>query len=177
MLFLAVGVLALAPAAHGVSDQAVSRHELLGRSAEGRPIRVTELGDPDESRKVLVVGCIHGNEPAGIAIARALAGSAPQTNVDLWIVQDLNPDGASAGTRVNGRGVDLNRNFPFGWRRLGHRGTLHYSGPRPLSERESQLAAVFATRTLAEWVELLDAEDVCVGPVATLAEAAEDLAP
>ena len=40
----------------------------------------------------------------------------------------------------------------------------------------AELAAVFATRPLAEWLELLDGEDVCVGPVATLAEAAEDLA-
>ena len=38
-----------------------------------------------------------------------------------------------------------------------------------------ELAAIFATRTLAEWLELFDAEDVAVGPVATLAEAAADL--
>ena len=39
----------------------------------------------------------------------------------------------------------------------------------------AELVAVFATRSLAEWLELCDAEDVCVGPVATLAEAAADL--
>ena len=39
----------------------------------------------------------------------------------------------------------------------------------------AQLAAVFATRSLAEWLELFDGEDVCVGPVATRAEAATDL--
>src|SRR5262249_30391278 len=38
-----------------------------------------------------------------------------------------------------------------------------------------ELAAIFATRSLAEWLDLFDAEDVCVGPVATLAEAAADL--
>jgi crotonobetainyl-CoA:carnitine CoA-transferase CaiB-like acyl-CoA transferase len=38
-----------------------------------------------------------------------------------------------------------------------------------------ELAAFFAARTLAEWLELFDAEDVAVGPVATLAEAAGDL--
>jgi alpha-methylacyl-CoA racemase len=41
----------------------------------------------------------------------------------------------------------------------------------------SELAAVFAMRPLAEWLELFDGEDVCVGPVATIAEAAADLAP
>jgi alpha-methylacyl-CoA racemase len=39
----------------------------------------------------------------------------------------------------------------------------------------AELAAIFAMRPLAEWLELFDAEDVCVGPVATIAEAAVDL--
>ena len=38
-----------------------------------------------------------------------------------------------------------------------------------------ELAAIFRTRPLAEWLALFEAEDVCVGPVATLAEAAADL--
>jgi crotonobetainyl-CoA:carnitine CoA-transferase CaiB-like acyl-CoA transferase len=40
----------------------------------------------------------------------------------------------------------------------------------------AELAAIFATRPLTEWLELCEGEDVCVGPVATIAEAAEDLA-
>jgi alpha-methylacyl-CoA racemase len=40
-------------------------------------------------------------------------------------------------------------------------------------ELARELAAVFASRPLAEWLELFDGEDVCAGPVATLAEAAE----
>jgi alpha-methylacyl-CoA racemase len=39
----------------------------------------------------------------------------------------------------------------------------------------AELAASFATRTFAEWLELFDTEDVCVGPVATIVEAAADL--
>ena len=39
----------------------------------------------------------------------------------------------------------------------------------------AELAAIFGTRPLTEWLALFDAEDVCVGPVATLAEAASDL--
>ena len=38
----------------------------------------------------------------------------------------------------------------------------------------SELAAVFATRSLHEWLELCADEDVAVGPVATLAEAADE---
>jgi alpha-methylacyl-CoA racemase len=40
----------------------------------------------------------------------------------------------------------------------------------------AELAAIFEARPLEEWLELFDAEDVCVGPVATIAEAAADLA-
>jgi crotonobetainyl-CoA:carnitine CoA-transferase CaiB-like acyl-CoA transferase len=40
----------------------------------------------------------------------------------------------------------------------------------------TELAAVFETRPLAEWLELFDTEDVCVAPVATIADAASDLA-
>jgi alpha-methylacyl-CoA racemase len=39
----------------------------------------------------------------------------------------------------------------------------------------TELAAIFKGRPLAEWLELFAGEDVCVGPVATLAEAAADL--
>jgi alpha-methylacyl-CoA racemase len=36
---------------------------------------------------------------------------------------------------------------------------------------DGTLAGIFRTRTLAEWLELVEGEDVCVGPVATVAEA------
>ncbi len=40
-----------------------------------------------------------------------------------------------------------------------------------------ELAAVLAGRSLATWLDVLDGEDVCVGPVATRAEAHADLGP
>ncbi|MGH3055071.1 MAG: CoA transferase, partial [Gaiellaceae bacterium] len=40
----------------------------------------------------------------------------------------------------------------------------------------AELTAIFSGRPLAAWLELFEAEDVCVGPVATIAEAAADLA-
>jgi murein peptide amidase A len=108
---------------------------LLGRSLQGRPITAVEVGDP-AGKRVLVVGSVHGNEPAGIAVARRLEQLSP-AGVDLWIVRDLNPDGRAANTRGNAHGVDLNRNFPYRWRRLGG---VYESGPRPLSEREARIA-------------------------------------
>jgi len=41
----------------------------------------------------------------------------------------------------------------------------------------AELATTFTARPLAAWLELFEREDVSVGPVATLAEAAADLAP
>jgi protein MpaA len=121
-----------------VQPPAIHR-EVIGRSAEGRPIRVVAVGDRNAATKVLVVGCIHGNEGAGIPIALRLERMRPPKGVQFWIVPDLNPDGHAAGTRQNVDGVDLNRNWPVGWRR--RRGGLFDSGPRPLSEPETRAAA------------------------------------
>ena len=42
-------------------------------------------------------------------------------------------------------------------------------------ELAAEIAAIFAARPLADWLALFDGEDVCVAPVATLAEAEADL--
>jgi protein MpaA len=118
----------------------VRRAVLLGHSVKHRPIRVQELGEPLAGRRVLIVGCIHGNERAGISVARRLDAVVPPRGIDLWVLDNLNPDGAAADTRQNARGVDLNRNFPYGWRGAGQPGDQQYPGPRPLSEPEARIA-------------------------------------
>jgi murein peptide amidase A len=109
----------------------------LGDSVQGREIVAVEVAGAHPRTAVLVVGCIHGNEPAGIAIARALTRVRPPSGVALWIVPDLNPDGVAADTRQNAHRVDLNRNFPTRWQ--AQDGTFA-SGPQPLSEPESRIA-------------------------------------
>jgi protein MpaA len=113
---------------------------------QGRAIRAIEVGNPDASFKVVVVGCIHGDESAGIPIARQLEHQPENRSVDLWVIDDLNPDGVVAGRRQNAHGVDLNRNFPYHWQPLGQPGTVQYSGPRSLSEPEARAAAAFLDR-------------------------------
>ena len=95
-----------------------------------------------------MVGAIHGNERAGRAVVSRLRARPPRlpAGVALWLIDDLNPDGAAAGTRQNARGVDLNRNFPDRWRAQGAPGDTFHSGARPLSEPESRRAARFIAR-------------------------------
>ncbi|HEX2504040.1 MAG TPA: DUF2817 domain-containing protein [Miltoncostaeaceae bacterium] len=114
---------------------------MLGRSAEDRPILLTRLGDRGAERRVLVVGAVHGNEPAGRAVVHRLRGGPAPAGAELWLIHDLNPDGTAAGARQNARGVDLNRNFPHRWRAQGRPFDAFHSGARPLSEPESRLAA------------------------------------
>jgi protein MpaA len=110
----------------------------IGHSSEGRPIHALAI-DGMGDRRVLVFGCIHGTECAGSAVvSRLLTGCPPLS--DVAFVRNLNPDGLAAGTRLNGRGVDLNRNFSSDWEPIGARWDSQYSGPRPFSEPETRLA-------------------------------------
>ena len=91
-------------------DNVHSVHQ-LGRSVEGRPIKVWRIGNPQAASRVLVVGCIHGDECAGMRVTQLLVNLARPVAIDLWVVQDMNPDGHHRWQRGNARGVDLNRDF------------------------------------------------------------------
>lgn len=124
------------------SAQADQRNE-IGRSVQNRPIVAFGSGPRDAALKVLVVGAIHGDETAGMRIARRLIRGAPISRVNLIVIPTINPDGVAARTRGNARGVDLNRNFPYRWQPLGGG---EYSGRGPLSEPESRAAHEFILR-------------------------------
>jgi protein MpaA len=108
---------------------------VIGHSVQGREIRATRVGAAGAAVNVLVVGDLHGNEPAGEAIVAKLR-DARVDGVTFWLVRTGNPDGRAANTRQNARGVDLNRNFPWRWR-TGARGT-YFPGPKAGSEPETQ---------------------------------------
>jgi protein MpaA len=135
---LAVGALG-APAWRAADPVHVPGAVTFGHSSQGRPIQLREYGLGDTSRRVLVFGCIHGTECA----ADDLPGFGRESRMpgSVFYVPNLNPDGLAHGTRLNGRGVDLNRNFPASWEPIGVRWDLQYSGPRPFSEPETRIAA------------------------------------
>lgn len=118
----------------------------IGHSVDGRAIRPVVLGDPAAAHRVLVVGCIHGNEPAGLAITRRLIAAGAPAGTEIVVVPSVNPDGCARGTRGNAHGVDLNRNFPSNWSAIGHPGSFQYSGPHALSEPESRYSVALIER-------------------------------
>jgi len=128
------------PATHPRLSPTPPRRLDLGTSVQGRPIDAVRVGHFFGRRPILVVGCIHGNEPAGIAIARDLIHDGPPPAAFLWVIPVLNPDGLAAHTRQNARGVDLNRNFPYRWAPLSG---IFYSGPHALSEPETRIVRRF----------------------------------
>ena len=136
-MFAAATAIGLSALSLGGSGEPLT--EELGKSAQGRPIRATVIGDPQSPRRILVFGCIHGNECAGIAVTRRLVRSHALEGIAFWVVHNINPDGTRLGVRQNARGVDLNRNFGSHWRPIGRRWDPQYSGPRPWSEPETRL--------------------------------------
>jgi protein MpaA len=131
------GALALAAFLCAVGPASADQRSEIGRSAQNRPIVAFASGPSTAPLKVLVVGAIHGDETAGMRIARRLVRATPISRVRLIVVPTINPDGVAAGTRGNAHGVDLNRNFHYRWRPLSGG---EYSGPGPLSEPESRAA-------------------------------------
>jgi protein MpaA len=137
-----VGLAAVAFTPARAAEDGHSKTVEIGRSSTGRPISAVELaGSGSRSGAILVVGCIHGNECAGTRVTRLVASLRRQARSDVWLVHDLNPDGSARGTRQNARGVDLNRNFPAGWRAAGRPWDPYYPGRRPLSEPETRAIA------------------------------------
>jgi len=131
----ATALLAAGLAAGPQAPAAAPSEVVIGRSAEGRPIRALRVGPARARVKVLVVGAVHGNEPAGKAVVARLRKARPPRGTALWLIEDANPDGSAAGFRHNANGVDLNRNFPYRWR---PQDGVYESGPGPASEPETQ---------------------------------------
>jgi protein MpaA len=147
---LAAGV-AGAGAAAAPSATTSAQRVLLGESVQQRAMTAVQVGDPAGSRVALVVGVIHGDEPAGLSIIRAIkreaSGHAAQlTGTQLWLIDTVNPDGVRPHTRKNSHGVDLNRNFPYRWHDDVPHSSGYYPGPRPASEPETRAVMAFVHR-------------------------------
>lgn len=93
---------------------------------------------------ILFVGGVHGDEPEGVTLAQEFLKKLEQFHEQgvptrSWIlIPCLNPDGFARSQRVNGRGVDLNRNFPCKNWSMQHQSPRYFPGASPGSEPETQ---------------------------------------
>ena len=79
---------------------------------------------------------------------------------------------------ADGRWLTVGALEPKFWRRLCELiGRSDLLGRQWDAGAVDELTALFRTRPLAAWLELFGDEDVCVGPVLTIPEAAEEFAP
>lgn len=142
-------------------------------SSENLPIYALEIGNPQATRKVLIIGQHHGDEVLGVnitvAFARQLLGANGHEllqHTRFWLIPTLNPEGfriVSSGTyqfkRKNNRdtdgnklldlrtdGVDLNRNYPVFWDKDIDTNPVspNYKGSGPASEKEVQAVIALA---------------------------------
>ena len=91
---------------------------------------------------IVLIGGVHGDEPEGVVLAEqtlAWLRQQPADRVAPWIlIPCLNVDGYRQKTRVNGRGVDLNRNYPSrDWQSTCSQ-PRYFPGPSAASESEVQ---------------------------------------
>jgi protein MpaA len=131
--------------------------QVIGYSAEGRPLIVYQLGAG--TRSVLVVGGIDGGtESNTTALVDQLLDRLPnepdllQAGLVLLFLPAANPDGLATGERMLADGVDANRNWPtVDWSPdtyvAGPTLIPGGGGPYPFSEPETRALAGFVQQT------------------------------
>lgn len=130
---------------------------VIGYSVSLRPIQVYTFGQ-GERQRMIVAGIHGGYEWNTIALADQLITylsehpEAVPSDVTLYILRNLNPDGDARDHgidgRVNNHGVDLNRNFPTNWSSEWNRDGCWDYGPTtggtgPGSEPETRTLMAF----------------------------------
>lgn len=134
----------------------VARLHSIGKSVRGLDLWVMEITNfqsndpPLESRPVMWFdGNTHGNEQLGGELAFEVVNfllTERETNDTAdWLVKNrrvfvlpiVNPDGNLQDSRFNGRGVNINRNWPTGWGGVGTGIGGNDPGAYPASEPET----------------------------------------
>lgn len=119
---------------------------VVGHSVQGRPIVARRQGPATAPYVLLVLGQMHGSEPRGRDVVRAMGALAPPAQLQVWTISTMNPDGAARGRRTNARGVDLNRNFPYAWSARYSSRYLYFPGRAPGTEPEVRAMMTFLDR-------------------------------
>jgi protein MpaA len=153
-------------------DRGIIRHAgvAYGTSLEGIPLTVFL---PDSgSAAIVLLASIHGDEAETTVVVSEALRCLRQGDLQAAVILCANPDGMLRGTRGNGRGVDLNRNFPTAnWSPAA----VHYKsrandardialspGTQPASEPETKALLALLDRLKPRAVVSLHAALACV---------------
>lgn len=143
--------------------------DIFGHTANGLAIPCFRW--KGKGREILVLGGVHGDEPEGVIASFGLLSAWNREfsyPFSLTLVPTLNLDGVIARTRINARGVDLNRNLPTkDWDPKAHQ-PRYQPGPAPGSEPENQALIRFLSEhdpalvlSLHSWNPVLNVNGAC----------------
>ncbi len=123
------------PYAPKIVTPSATQTDVIGHSVQNRTLECYRFGSGPDT--ILVLGAIHGSEPAGKPLAWKLIDAIQKdrrllNGRTILVIPVANPDGYAAGTRENVNDVDLNRNFP-----AANRINITEYGTQPLSEPEA----------------------------------------
>jgi protein MpaA len=142
----------------------------FGFTSIGLPIPAYRFSN--SGAKVLVLGGVHGDEIEGVVAAHGLLKEFEKQfsyALDLTLVPSFNLDGVLHRTRVNARGVDLNRNLPTKDWSPEIKTPRYHPGPFPNSEPENQALTDFIEKenpqfilSLHSWNPMLNVNGDCL---------------
>jgi hypothetical protein len=130
----------------------ITKLDTIGYSVLGRAICCLKISDnpgaDEDEPPVLFVGNHHGNEIHSVEATLYQInylvdnyGSNPEVtqwvnSMEIWYIPMTNPDGREAMERGNNHGVDLNRNYSFGFTAGGGHGPEAFSEPETRAIRD-----------------------------------------
>jgi protein MpaA len=153
--------------------------EVVGITPGQREILAHRYVGADPRYRALIFFSIHGDERPAEELATAF-GEWLEAHPESWadreicFVPVMNPDGLASRTRVNGAGVDVNRNFPADNWQTQARGARYNPGPFAASEVETTALMRLIERLPPQWIVSIHAPLACVdwdGPGEALARA------
>jgi protein MpaA len=122
-----------------------STWEVLGKSAGGHDICGKLLPARTDSRRILLIGGVHGNETEGVSFMEqfvnefALNQTSSPFNPTIYVLPVFNPDGFLNFHRGNANLVDLNRNMPTKDWSNSYSEEKYFPGKSPASEPETHI--------------------------------------
>jgi len=115
--------------------------KVLGYSNDMNPVYYREFGSG--SKTLLVIGGLHGDEPAAtmsvIKFGEYLYEFPELLKNRVVLIPCINPDGLIMGTRTNANRIDINRNFPAPTWKAKYAKNHNNPGRLPGSEPETVL--------------------------------------